>query len=291
MISFGSLFTGIGGIDLGLEQAGMVCKWQVETNDFCQTLLSQLWPEVRKYRDVREVGKHNLEPVDLIAGGFPCQPHSTAGKRKGKDDDRNLWPEYLRIIQELRPRWVIGENVPGIITTILDDVLFDLEGEGYTTTTFDIPACAFGANHIRHRIFIVAYSNGDDGRLSIQSRQESSNNKGGCKDMADTQEQHRPIEGQEALKHRWSCQDIPNAQCKGFPIGKTQQGPPIRSIERGYMGIGGETTNWTVEPSVARVGNGIPDRVDRVRVLGNAVVPQVAEYLGKMICAVESKCA
>jgi DNA (cytosine-5)-methyltransferase 1 len=159
VLTFGSLFAGIGGIDLGLERAGMQCKWQVEIDDYCQKVLQKHWPEVRKYRDVREVGKHNLEPVDLIAGGFPCQPHSVAGKRRGKEDDRNLWPEYLRIIREIRPTWVVGENVPGIITTMLDDVLLDLENEGYTPTTFNIPACALGANHIRYRIIVVAHTN------------------------------------------------------------------------------------------------------------------------------------
>src|SRR4030042_1871441 len=138
--TFGSLFAGIGGIDLGFERVGMICKWQVEIDDFCNKVLEKHWPDVRRYRDVRDVGKQNLEPVDLICGGFPCQPHSLAGKRKGKDDERNLWPEYLRIVRELRPAWVLGENVPGIRTTILDDILDDLEGLGYATRTFDIPA-------------------------------------------------------------------------------------------------------------------------------------------------------
>ena len=115
MPTFGSLFAGIGGIDLGLERASWECRWQVEIDPFCQKVLAKHWPDVRRYGDVRDCGKHNLETVDLIAGGFPCQPYSLAGKRGGESDDRNLWPEYRRIVAELRPAWVLAENVPGII--------------------------------------------------------------------------------------------------------------------------------------------------------------------------------
>jgi len=140
---FGSLFAGIGGFDLGLERAGMECVWQVEIDPYCQKVLAKHWPQVKRYDDVRECGEHNLETVDLICGGFPCQPHSVAGKRRGAVDDRNLWPEYRRVLAELRPRWVLGENVPGIVTTMLDEVLSDLESEGYAATTIVLPAVAF----------------------------------------------------------------------------------------------------------------------------------------------------
>lgn len=157
-MTFGSLFAGIGGFDLGLERAGMECKWQVEIDDFCNRVLEKHWPRVKRYRDVREVGAHNLEPVDLICGGFPCQPFSVAGKQRGKEDDRHLWPEMFRIVSELRPTWVVGENVPGLVRLGLDEVLSDLEGIGYSTQTFDIPACAVDAPHVRHRIWIVAFA-------------------------------------------------------------------------------------------------------------------------------------
>lgn len=158
MITYGSLFSGIGGIDLGFDRAGMKCLWQVEIDDYATSVLEKHWPDVRRFNNVKTVGSHNLATVDVICGGFPCQPHSVAGKRKGADDDRNLWPEYLRIITELRPTWVVGENVPGIITTYLNTVLSDLESEGYSTQTFNLPAAAFDANHRRERIFIVAHS-------------------------------------------------------------------------------------------------------------------------------------
>src|ERR1044071_2209829 len=113
-MKFGELFAGFGGIGLGLEQAGMVCRWQVESDPFCQKVLTKHWPNVPKFNDVREVGKHNLESVDLICGGFPCQPYSVCGKGLGASDDRFLWPEMLRVVSELNPEWVVGDNVSGI---------------------------------------------------------------------------------------------------------------------------------------------------------------------------------
>jgi len=174
-LTFGSLFVGIGGFDLGFERAGMTCTWQVEINDYCNKVLAKHWPDVRRYKDVRECGAHNLEPVDVICGGFPCQPHSVAGKRKGAADDRNLWPEFLRVVREVRPTWVVAENVPGIVSLYLDTVLSDLEDIGYTATTFDIPACAFDAPHRRERIFVVA--NADTMRLP-HAANESRNGQG-----------------------------------------------------------------------------------------------------------------
>ena len=158
-MNFGSLFVGIGGIDLGLERAGMTCKWQVEIDPFCNKVLEKHWPNIRRFKDVRDVGKHNLEPVDLICGGFPCQPFSVAGKRKGKEDVRHLWPEMFRIIQELKPRWVLGENVAGILNMELENCFSDLEMEGYEVQELVIPACAVQAPHRRDRVWIVANRN------------------------------------------------------------------------------------------------------------------------------------
>ena len=224
-LTYGSLFSGIGGMDLGFDRAGMTCKWQVEIDDYCNRVLAKHWPNVRRYRDVREVGEHNLESVDVITGGFPCQPHSVAGKRKGAADDRNLWPEYLRIITELRPTWVVGENVPGIVTTYLDTVLSDLEGAGYEVATFNLPAVAFDAPHRRERIFVVADAN--DKRLEIWKSESSDNG--------------------------------------------AQQSPTFRAC------------GWPTEPNVGRVAHGVSNRVDRLRGLGNAVVPQVAEFVARLI--------
>jgi len=152
----GSLFSGIGGFDLGLERAGFEIIWQVEIDPFCNKVLAKHWPNVKRFLDVKTVGSKELEPVDLVCGGFPCQPYSCAGKRMGAEDDRALWPEMLRIIQEVRPRWVIGENVAGFVNMGLDNSISDLEREGYAVQAFIIPACAVNAPHRRDRVWIVA---------------------------------------------------------------------------------------------------------------------------------------
>lgn len=158
-MNFGSLFAGIGGLDLGLERAGMTCKWQVEIDDYATRVLAKHWPNVPRYRDVREVGKHNLEPVDLICGGFPCQDISNAGKRAGIDGERSgLWSEYFRIVCELRPRYVLVENVAALLERGIGRVLGDLATGGYDAEWECLPASAIGASHLRDRVYIVAHS-------------------------------------------------------------------------------------------------------------------------------------
>ena len=263
-LTFGSLFAGIGGFDLGFERAGMRCLWQVEKDPYCQKVLAKHWPDVERFEDVREVGKHNLTPIDVICGGFPCQPHSLAGKRKGAEDDRDLWPEYRRIIAELRPAYVIGENVPGIRTTILDQVLSDLENLVYATATFIIPACALDAPHRRDRVFIVAYSTISNAWQSSKwQRREGFNGRGFNRrrnaEEGELSVAHALRTGLEGANHtgtiragKWSVQ---------FP----------------------EHNGWAVESGVGRVVDGVPHRVDRLRSLGNAVVPQVAEFIGRLV--------
>ena len=221
---FGSLFSGIGGMDLGLERAGMTCAWQVEIDEFCRKVLTKHWPNVPKFNDVREVGKHNLEPVDLIAGGFPCQDISHAGLRIGIDGKRSgLWSEFARIIRELRPRLALVENVPALADRGMDRVLGDLARLGFDAEWFVLSACAFGAPHTRERMFILAYPTGE------QSRQ----------------------------LRRIKC---------------TPSGAPQRNL------------CWSqAEPPVTRVVDGTPNRLERLTGGGNAVVPQVAEWIGSRI--------
>ena len=151
------LFSGIGGFSLGLERAGMETAAFCEIDPFCREVLKKHWPDVPIYEDVRKL-KGGEIAADIICGGYPCQPFSLAGKRQGKEDDRHLWPEVARLLSEIRPRWFIGENVAGHISLGLDDVLSDLEGQGYDAQTFIIPACSVKAPHRRDRVWVVAHS-------------------------------------------------------------------------------------------------------------------------------------
>ena len=255
-VRVGSLFSGIGGFDLGLQRAGMEITWQVEIDEYCRRVLEKHWPGVPRFGDIRECGAHNLGPVDLICGGFPCQPFSHAGKRKGKDDDRHLWPEMLRVISEVRPRWIIGENVPGIISMELDNLLSDLEGEGYSCETLIIPACAVDARHRRDRVWIVAHHEGL-GALRLPIRSWGS------------QQAEINIAGQS--------EDV------AYP--ETIYAQRFKNRQR-QRESGGDC-RWPVEPDICRVAYGIPRRVERLKALGNAVVPQIPEILGRMIMEVE----
>lgn len=162
-----SLFSGIGGLDLAAEWAGFTSVGQCEWADYPSAILEKHWPDVPRWRDIRTLTKESfyertgLRTVDVISGGFPCQPFSVAGQRRGKEDDRYLWPEMLRVISEIRPTWVIGENVAGIVNMALDTVLSDLEAIGYACQALIIPACAVNAAHRRDRCAILGYAQHD----------------------------------------------------------------------------------------------------------------------------------
>jgi DNA (cytosine-5)-methyltransferase 1 len=151
------LFSGIGGFSYAASQFGIETCGFAEIDPFCSKVLFKHWPDVINYGDVKNI--HHHKHVDLITGGFPCQPFSIAGNKKGNKDERYIWPEFFRIIRESKPTWVIAENVPNIIDMELDNILDDLESEGYETRSFCIPACAIGAPHKRERLWIVANSN------------------------------------------------------------------------------------------------------------------------------------
>jgi len=329
---FISFFAGIGGFDLGFERAGMECVAQIEIDPFCQKVLAKHWPNVLRFGDIRNVGKHNLPEADVFIGGFPCQPHSTAGKRKGAKDDRNLWPEYFRVIDECRPAWVVGENVLGIRTTILDQVLSDMESLEYSTVTLDLPAAGFNAPHKRERIFIVAYSKSGAGRIPEQSREESLHasrvsEKGNVANahsfrfvqseigkshyniygINQAQKQERrselyaPVSSGEAAANAAgeglegkAGAELQNKVISGIysnAEGKRLQGewtpgeqePEAPGRSGLSFGSNGDGNFWQTEPGVCGVVDGVPDRVDRIRTLGNAVVPQVAEFIADAI--------
>ena len=179
------LFSGIGGFSLGLEATGgfeTVAFCDIE--EFPRKVLQKHWPHVKQYTDIKELNYEQLKadglfPIDIITGGYPCQPFSVAGRKKGEKDPRHLWPEYFRLVKELRPTWVIGENVGGHIKLGLDTVLENLESEGYAVRTFSIPASAIGANHKRERVWIVAHSerNGFIASEERRSTEETISNK------------------------------------------------------------------------------------------------------------------
>lgn len=171
-----SLFSGIGGLDLAAEWAGFETVGQCEWADYPTRVLEKHWPDIPRWRDIRTLTKESffektgLRTVDVISGGFPCQPFSCAGKQRGKEDDRYLWPEMLRVIREICPLYVIGENVPGIVNLALDEVLSQLEDEGYEAQPFIIPACGVDAPHRRDRVFILAHA--VDGSIALRRHWE-----------------------------------------------------------------------------------------------------------------------
>ena len=238
-MTFGSLFSGIGGIDLGLERAGMTCRWQVEIDPFCRRVLAKHWPDVRRHDDVRTFPPTDPADwgVDLIAGGFPCQDISYANQDgEGLDGERSgLWWQFARIIREIRPRHVLVENVSALLTRGLDAVLGTLAADGYDAEWSCIPAAAVGARHLRRRMFIVATARILDHADRIAPR---------CFDRQGREGRRLSESG---VRHR---------------------------IRRGP---------WSGEPGVPRVVNGLPDRMDRCRVLGNAVVPQISEWIGRRL--------
>lgn len=277
-MKFLSLFAGIGGFDLGLERAGMQCVGQVEIDPFCQAVLAHHWPHVRRIDDIRKVRGNEFGTVDLICGGFPCQPFSLAGQRAGAKDDRYLWPEMCRIIQTCRPAWVLGENVAGIIGVELDKVLSDLESIGYAVQCFVIPACAVDAPHRRDRVWIVAhtYANGWESGSGNSGVEEGSRKPYGgnaerlCETVA-----HTTIMRMEGERKSWFCEPSGLAE-KTLLDGRCQE---PRAAE------------WKPEPNVGRLAHGVPNRMAQLHALGNAVVPQVVETIGREIIRAHVVCA
>ncbi len=224
------LFSGIGGFSLGMERTnGFETVMFCEQNEFCQKVLKKHWPNVPCHPDINTLDYKG--EVDVITGGYPCQPFSYAGKREGEEDKegRHLWPKMFEVIKQTRPTWVICENVAGHITLGLDQVLLGMENQGYTTRTFNIPACGQNAPHIRQRIWIIAYAN--------------SNSK---------------------------PNDTINDSKRRRKLGK-QRVDYVNGI------------HWDTKPNLCGVVNGIPRRMDRLRSLGNSIVPQIATAIGYSI--------
>ena len=305
MITVGSLFAGIGGFDLGLERAGMQVRWQVENDLYCIQVLEKHWPKVKRYGDIKHIKWAEIEPVDLICGGFPCQPVSVAGSQKGDKDDRWLWPEFLRAIREIRPKYALVENVPGLLS--IDDgrlargIHGELAENGYDAEWHIISAADVGAPHLRKRLFIIAYPNderrGKEPKFFIWGNYPSVLGYDGVEKSLENsrcmvREERAKIEGELSrfFEEGNSCceplrpsearkeANVANTNITGLEGQYAEEHQDGKSEEASRWG-----SQWAVEPDVGRVANGIPSRVDRLKCLGNAVVPQVAELIGRLI--------
>ena len=370
------LFSGIGGFSLGLEATGgfeTVAFCDIE--EFPRKVLQKHWPGVKQYEDIKELNYEKLKsdgllPIDIITGGYPCQPFSIAGRKKGEKDPRHLWPEYFRLIKELRPTWVIGENVSGHIKLGLDTVLENLESEGYSVRTFSISASSIGANHQRERIWIVANTNSSrnkgeksrsigekdekeerdrqvdsttrfpDGTDSIVTKNKSESEVEHVEDTRRSlrsgselrEENENEIgQGNANLAQRsgeaseFDVADTESIGSYGGENGNNQQETGNKKVKGKAGGVSGivadsdqqiiQTTttsgndeeggkkspdehdrgrspasrgkvmegNWDVEPDVGRVANGVSNRVDRLKGIGNSLVPFIPYLIGKTI--------
>jgi DNA (cytosine-5)-methyltransferase 1 len=268
--TFGSLFAGIGGIDLGLERAGWECRFQVEWDAYCQRVLAKHWPDVPRYGDITAVDWSGVERVDLLAGGFPCQPVSNVGRRRAQADERWLWPEFARAISVLRPSYVLVENVPGLLVLGLGDVLADLDTLGYHTERDCLFAADVGAPHLRERLYLLAHTDARDASGVIGERDDSTV---GQEPTAGPAGLLRGARGYRLRSRQSRLVGIPD----GVPVGLDGHRWPAPP---GHGPDLGPQHEW--EPPRVLPGR-IPNRVPRVKALGNAVVPQVVEVIGRQL--------
>ena len=283
MIRTLDLFAGIGGFSLGLHRTGgFETVAFVERDDYASKVLAKNFKGVPIYDDVRTFDADGLGRIDCVTGGHPCQPFSVAGKRLGKEDDRHLWPEMLRIVVATRPRWVIAENVAGHINMGLDQVLSDLEGEGYTSVPIVLPACAVDAPHRRDRVFIISHTDSFDGRRGEKPQQPQRNTP------------RQPIsDSREYVAHTDSHRpqrvgpELNNVEQVGLCGGEASRGEGGGFSKSRLGGMGDGFSHWLVEPNIPRVGVGIKNRAARLKCLGNAVVPKVVQQIGLAILEAE----
>jgi len=286
-ITVGGLCSGIGGLELGLEWAGMETIWLAETDDYASAVLAKHWPEIPNLGDITKVEWNRVPRPTLVCAGFPCQPSSNAGRRRGRMDDRWLWPAVSRALRHLRPRLVLLENVPGILTLGFGEVARDLAALGYDTEWTCLPAAAVGAPHLRWRVFI--FGRARDGRAGH---------------LADTDRSGSQDRVAPAGQAERQAGGIGWAQRRGAPVADAAgvgrragggAGPRSWRHPAGErIAVFGDRREdrgrgWSPEPELRRVADGIPARVDRIRCLGNAVVPQVAQLVGERILAAEGR--
>ena len=318
------LFSGIGGFSLGLEATG-----GFETVAFCdieeypRQVLKKHWPHVKQYKDIKELNYERLKAdginsIDIITGGYPCQPFSVAGRKKGEEDPRHLWPEYFRLVKECRPTWVIGENVSGHIKLGLDTVISDLESEDYAVRPFSISASSIGANHQRERIWIMAYSernynfnkeqrvDGEEKKISREYREDNSTTRQSSRTSAIRKQNDSHVEDSRRSQWPWAElrgeneNETRKENANQFERSSSTSSSSANTNGEGSQRYGSEyqlrksqeegKTSWSrwweSEPDVGRVAHGVPKRVDRLKSLGNSLVPQIPYYIGKVILEV-----
>ena len=277
------LCSGIGGFALGFQWAGL--SYPVlfcDTEPWCRKVLNKHWPDVPIAEDVKELANDpdGLVPdCSIITAGYPCQPFSVAGDRRGQDDDRHIWPEIFTIIKAKRSTWCIFENVFGHISMGLDEVLSDLEGENYAVRPFVIPACAVDAPHRRDRVWIIARNVENAGHRTGRHKWIAERGQDASGEWA--------AHTSKASGSGKQSETLANADSKRLQGGKktrnTSQIWKKRNKQLTRRNKFPKGQNWLPEPPVGRVANGIPRRVDRLRGLGNAIVPQIAQRIGETI--------
>ena len=297
-VKIGSLFAGIGGFELGLERSWGNAEtiWQVERDTFCQSILSKHWPESIIYNDVKDITKDKVKPVDVLIGGFPCQDISTAGNQKGVHDGEksSLWWEMWRIVGDLRPRprVIIMENVANIIRVGGADVVGSLAQIGYDCEWTIISARQFGAPHLRERWFCVAYSQSIRGNIHRESTKESQENKKTRIHSGSIREQYfgEGPKGSNPTSHTQRRRLQKHAIKSKSPKWETSKMSKYRDGENGFgwsnNGVSNGREYWKTTPyplPFCRVDDGIPNRVARLRALGNAIVPQCSQWVGDQI--------
>jgi DNA (cytosine-5)-methyltransferase 1 len=321
----GSLFSGIGGFDLAASWMGWENVFQCEKEPFCRRVLRYYWPKAELYEDVRSFeGEQYRGNIDVFSGGFPCQPFSTAGKRKGTGDDRYLWPEMYRIVRAIRPRWVVGENVFGLLNwgrgMVFEQVQADLEAEGYEVWSFVLPAAGVGAPHRRDRIWIVAHTGSEQRKSQIEPERGEPKQKGQSvwrepaadgrrvliadADGIECQTGH-PVQGREGISAFTDGFGFDVANSDGPGGFKRRLHQVASSLAAENAGARGPWVNWKawenfpVEPPVCARNDGVPAGLDgitfpkwrdgSIKGAGNAIVPQVAWELFKVIEQMEKR--
>tara|TARA_R110002126_G_scaffold73328_1_gene182921 strand:+ start:817 stop:1719 length:903 start_codon:yes stop_codon:yes gene_type:complete len=293
-MTHGSLFSGIGGFDLASKWMGWENVFHCEYDPFCQKVLKHHFPNSKLYEDVRTFDATDYAGrIDLLSGGFPCQPFSNAGLRKGTEDDRHLWPQMLRIIREISPRYVVGENVRGLLNwsggLVFEEVCSDLEAEGYEVTPYLLPACGKDAPHRRDRIWFIAHSNDSyDGRTPRQNESESKEER--------LQERNKIQQLSQSSKVFGNAPDtdIELSKCgnDNREDGRSEQTERTKSF--------GKPRGWEefpTQPPICGRDDGFPEGLDGITVsrwrnqslksYGNAIVPQVAHEIFKAIQKME----